>query len=113
MIADGIRFSQHSAHFPGIGERDTAGLPASVCHQTDHSPAGLAKFSGAPAIREIDVLIYNAHKEGSGPRQIRSSAERSGVPVVEPTEAVAQRDSFVGSQLGRLTAAGKALNVSQ
>lgn len=98
----------------GLADRTPRGYQRASVNATEPSPADLGEFSGALAAREIDVLIYNTQTQGSVPEQIRSLAERSGVSVVEVTETVAPgADSFVGWQVGQLTAVAKALNVSQ
>jgi zinc/manganese transport system substrate-binding protein len=98
----------------GLADRTPRGYQRASVNATEPSPADLGEFSGALAAREIDVLIYHTQTQGSVPEQIRSLAERSGVSVVEVTETVAPgADSFVGWQVGQLTAVAKALNVSQ
>jgi zinc/manganese transport system substrate-binding protein len=98
----------------GLADRTPPGYQRASANETDPSPADLAKFSKALAGREIDVLIYNTQTEGSVAQQIRSLAERSGVPVVEVTETVAPgADSFIDWQVGQLAEVAKALNVSQ
>jgi zinc/manganese transport system substrate-binding protein len=96
----------------GLADRTPRGYQRASVNATEPSPADLGEFSGALAARQIDVLIYNTQTEGPVPEQLRSSAERSGVPVVEVTETVAPgAASFLGWQVGQLTALAKALNV--
>lgn len=98
----------------GLADKTPSGYQRASANETDPSPADLAKLSGALAARQIDVLIYNTQTEGSVPEQIRSLAQRSGVPVVEVTETVAPgADSFVGWQVGQLMAVARALDVPQ
>jgi zinc/manganese transport system substrate-binding protein len=96
----------------GLADRTPRGYQRASVNETEPSPGDLGEFSGALAARQIDVLIYNAQTEGPVPEQLRLSAERSGVPVVEVTETVApEAASFLGWQVGQLTALAKALNV--
>jgi zinc/manganese transport system substrate-binding protein len=96
----------------GLADRTPRGYQRASVNATEPSPADLGEFSGALAARQIDVLIYNTQTEGPVPAQLRSSAERSGVPVVEVTETVAPgAASFLGWQVGQLMALAKALNV--
>jgi zinc/manganese transport system substrate-binding protein len=96
----------------GLTDRTPRGYQRASVNATEPSPADLGEFSGALAARQIDVLIYNAQTEGPVPEQLRLSAERSGVPVVDVTETVApDAVSFSGWQIGQLTALAKALHV--
>jgi zinc/manganese transport system substrate-binding protein len=96
----------------GLADRTPRGYRRAAVNETEPSPADLGEFSGALAAREVDVLIYNTQTEGPVPGQLRSSAERSGVPIVEVTETVAPGAvSFLGWQVDQLTALAKALNV--
>jgi zinc/manganese transport system substrate-binding protein len=96
----------------GLADRTPRGYQRAAVNETEPSPADLGEFSGALAARQIDVLIYNTQTEGPVPGQLRLSAERSGVPIVEVTETVAPGAvSFLGWQVDQLTALAKALNV--
>ncbi|MBO0881183.1 MAG: zinc ABC transporter substrate-binding protein [Mycobacterium sp.] len=96
----------------GLADRTPRGYQRAAVNETEPSPADLGEFSGALAARQIDVLIYNTQTEGPVPGQLRASAERSGVPIVEVTETVAPGAvSFLGWQVDQLTALAKALNV--
>jgi zinc/manganese transport system substrate-binding protein len=96
----------------GLADRTPRGYQRASVNATEASPADLGEFSGALAARQIDVLIYNTQTQGPVPEQLRLSAERSGVPVVDVTETVAPGAvSFLGWQIGQLTALAKALNV--
>jgi zinc/manganese transport system substrate-binding protein len=96
----------------GLADRTPRGYQRASVNATEPSPADLGEFSGVLAARQIDVLIYNTQTEGPVPGQLRASAERSGVPVVDVTETVAPGAvSFLGWQVGQLTALAKALDV--
>jgi zinc/manganese transport system substrate-binding protein len=96
----------------GLADRTPRGYQRAAVNETEPSPADLGEFSGALAARQIDVLIDNTQTEGPVPGQLRLSAERSGVPIVEVTETVAPGAvSFLGWQVDQLTALAKALNV--
>jgi zinc/manganese transport system substrate-binding protein len=97
----------------GLANATPAGYQASSSNGTDPSPADLAAFLNLLDGHGVDVLIFNTQTEGSVPDQLRSQAEKSGVPVVEVTETVAPgARSFEAWQVDQLTALAKALGVS-
>jgi zinc/manganese transport system substrate-binding protein len=56
------------------------------------------------------VLVFNTQTSGSVPDQLRTAAERAGVPVVEVSESPADADgSFVAWQVAQLTELSDAL----
>jgi zinc/manganese transport system substrate-binding protein len=58
----------------------------------------------------VDVLVYHRQTSGTLPEQLRSTAERAGVPVVEVSESPPDaKGSFVPWQVDQLTALSDAL----
>jgi zinc/manganese transport system substrate-binding protein len=81
-----------------------------VSNEGEPSPGGLTAFTGALADGTVDVLVYNTQTSGTVPEQLRSAAEKDGVPVVEVTESPPEDDgSFVSWQLAQLDALSAAL----
>jgi zinc/manganese transport system substrate-binding protein len=96
----------------GLVNRTPEGYQVASANETDPSPADLDAFQRLLSDRGVDVLIYNTQTEGSVPQQIRSAAEKAGVPVVEVTETVPPgTTSFESWQVNQLTALAKALGV--
>ncbi len=89
-----------------------AGYQRASANESDPAPGDIDAFLTALAGRQIDVLIYNPQTEGSIPDEIRSAAERSGVPVVKITETVPPgQTSFEDWQYAQLVELAKALHV--
>lgn len=62
----------------------------------------------------VDVLVVNTTTAGAAAEEVRAAAEDAGVPVVEVTETPGDEDeSFVGWQLGQLTALAEALDAAR
>jgi len=103
----------YEAQALGLVDKTPEGYQRASANESDPSPGDIAAFGTALAGRQIDVLIYNTQTQGSIPEQIRSTAERAGVPVVNVTETVPPgQNSFEGWQGAQLTALGKALGVA-
>jgi zinc/manganese transport system substrate-binding protein len=103
----------YQAEALGLVDKTPAGYQTASANETDPSPADIAAFQQALSDRQVDVLIYNTQTEGSIPEQIRSAAEKAGVPVVEVTETVAPgKPSFEAWQDDQLSALAKALGVA-
>jgi zinc/manganese transport system substrate-binding protein len=97
----------------GLVNRTPQGYQATAANESDPSPADLDAFLRLLSDRGVDVLIYNVQTEGSVPQQIRTAAERAGVPVVEVTESVPPGvASFETWQVDQLSALAEALGVS-
>jgi zinc/manganese transport system substrate-binding protein len=103
----------YEAQALGLINNTPRGYQRATANESDLSPGDLDAFRTALGSRQIDVLIYNSQTEGSIPEQIRSAAEKAGVPVVNVTETVPPgQTSFEGWQYGQLLALGKALGVA-
>lgn len=96
-----------------LGLRDVTpeGYRRAVSNHSDPAPGDLAAFEAALADGSADVLIYNTQTSGRVPEQLRSTAEKAGVPVVEVTESPSgSSGSFVAWQLAQLSALSDALS---
>lgn len=103
----------YQAEALGLVNKTPQGYQRAAANESEPTPADIEAFQKALADKQIDVLIYNTQTEGSIPEQIRSAAEKSGVPVVEVTETVAPGETtFVGWQDKQLEALAKALGVT-
>lgn len=103
----------YQAQVLGLVNMTPAGYQRASANESDPSPGDIDAFCAALAGRHIDVLVYNPQTQGSIPEQIRSAAERAGVPVVDMTETVPPgQTSFEGWQYAQLVALGKALGVA-
>ncbi|MGY4711298.1 metal ABC transporter solute-binding protein, Zn/Mn family [Mycolicibacterium sp. CBM1] len=103
----------YQAEAMGLVNKTPEGYQKASANESDPSPADIEAFRNALAGHQIDVLIYNTQTEGSIPEQIRSAAEKAGVPVVNVTETVPPGvTSFVTWQDEQLTALAKALGVA-
>ncbi len=102
----------YQAEALGLVNKTPEGYRRSAANESEPTPADIEAFRKALSDKQIDVLIYNTQTEGSIPEQIRSTAEQSGVPVVEVTETVAPGETtFVGWQDKQLAALAEALGV--
>ncbi len=103
----------YQAEAMGLVNKTPEGYQKASANESDPSPADIEAFRNALANHQIDVLIYNTQTEGSIPEQIRTAAEKAGVPVVNVTETVPPGiTSFVTWQDDQLTALAKALGVA-
>ncbi|OBA72968.1 ABC transporter substrate-binding protein [Mycobacterium sp. 1554424.7] len=103
----------YQAQALGLVNKTPEGYQRASANGTDPSPADIDAFRAELGARRVDVLIYNTQTEGSIPQQIRSAAERAGVPVVNVTETVPPgQTSFEAWQYAQLVALGKALGVA-
>lgn len=95
-----------------LGMRDVTpeGYRKAAANESEPAPGDIADFQQVLRSRQADGLVFNTQTEGAVPDQLRELAERSGVPVVEVTEAVpAGEPSFVDWQVAQLAALRKAL----
>ncbi len=103
----------YQAEALGLVNKTPEGYRRSAANESEPTPADIEAFRKALFDKQIDVLIYNTQTEGSIPEQIRTTAERNGVPVVEVTETVAPGETtFVGWQDKQLAALAEALGVT-
>jgi zinc/manganese transport system substrate-binding protein len=102
----------YQAQALGLLNKTPEGFQRASVNGTDPSPGDLDALRTLLIRRQVDVLIYNTQTEGSIPEQVRSIAERAGIPVVNVTESVPPGlTSFEAWQNGQLVALGKALSV--
>jgi zinc/manganese transport system substrate-binding protein len=95
----------------GLTDATPPGYRRASSNDSDPAPGDLTAFESALADGSIDVLVYNTQTSGTVPEQLRSAAERAGVPVVEVSESPTDPDgSFVSWQVGQLTELSKALS---
>ena len=95
----------------GLTDATPPGYRRASSNDSDPAPGDLTAFESALADGSIDVLVYNTQTSGTVPEQLRSAAERAGVPVVEVSESPTDPDgSFVAWQVGQLTELSKALS---
>ena len=95
-----------------IGLRDATpeGYRRASSNDSEPAPADLTGFDAALADGSIDVLVYNTQTSGTVPTQLRTVAERAGVPVVEVSESPPHpQGSFVAWQLAQLAELSNAL----
>ena len=95
-----------------VGLRDLTppGYRAAAANESEPAPADLHAFEEALQTGTMSVLIYNTQTEGAIPAQLRQTAVKAGVPVVEVTETVAAgATSFVDWQVGQLRRLAAAL----
>ncbi|GAA2538445.1 metal ABC transporter solute-binding protein, Zn/Mn family [Mycolicibacterium diernhoferi] len=96
----------------GLTNRTPHGYQVASSNHADPSPADLDAFLRLLSDRGVDVLIYNTQTEGSLPQQLRTAAERAGVPVVDVTETPApDAATFEAWQVAQLTALAAALGI--
>lgn len=94
----------------GLTDVTPAGYRRASSNGSDPAPGDLTAFEAALSSGGVDVLVYNTQTSGTVPEQLRSVAERAGVPVVEVSESPTDpKGSFVAWQVGQLTALAKAL----
>jgi zinc/manganese transport system substrate-binding protein len=94
----------------GLTDVTPAGYRDAASNESDPAPGDVAEFQNALEGGGIDVLVYNTQTEGGVPEQLRSTAERADVPVVEVTESVPDgAGSFLDWQLTQLRSLSDAL----
>jgi zinc/manganese transport system substrate-binding protein len=94
----------------GLRSVTPEGFARAAANETDPSPADISAFDQLLEDSGADVLVFNAQTEGAIPAQVRSGADRSGVPVVEVTETPpAGATSFADWQVAQLRALATAL----
>ena len=97
----------------GLADATPAGYRRASSNDSEPAPADLTGFESALADRRIDVLVYNTQTSGTVPTQLRTAAERAGVPVVEVSESPPDAaGSFVAWQLSQLTELSHALRAT-
>ncbi len=97
----------------GLINRTPNGYRQAVANQTDPSPGDIEAFRALLAGRHVDVLIFNPQTQGAVPERMRSTAQRTGVPIVNITETLPPGQvSFPSWQVDQLGKLGKALGVS-
>jgi zinc/manganese transport system substrate-binding protein len=95
----------------GLVDTTPEGYRNAATNESDPSPGDINDFERSLRSGEIDVLVVNTQTEGSIPEQLRSVADKAGVPVVEVTETVpAGAASFVDWQVAQLRALSEALD---
>jgi zinc/manganese transport system substrate-binding protein len=95
----------------GLSDATPEGYRRASSNDSDPAPGDLTAFESALSDGSIDVLVYNTQTSGTVPEQLRSAAERAGVPVVEVSESPTDPDgSFVSWQVRQLTELSKALS---
>jgi zinc/manganese transport system substrate-binding protein len=94
----------------GLTDVTPDGYRRASSNDSDPAPGDLTAFEAALANGTADVLIYNTQTSGSVPEQLRTAAERAGVPVVEVSESPADASgSFVSWQVAQLSELSGAL----
>lgn len=96
-----------------LGLRDVTpeGYRRAVMNGSEPAPGDVEEFRSILQRRAADVMVFNTQTEGSLTSRLRSSAQSSGVPVVEVTETVPEgTSSFVDWQVRQLRALAKALD---
>lgn len=100
----------HTAEAIGLEDVTPSGYRNAAANESEPAPGDVKAFEDLLRGGTVDVLVYNTQTQGSVPEQLRSVAERAGVPVVEVTESVPPgQPSFVAWQLAQLKAMGEAL----
>lgn len=98
-----------------IGLRDATpeGYRRASSNDSEPAPADLTGFEAALADGSIDVFVYNTQTSGTVPTQLRTAAQRAGVPVVEVSESPPDATgSFVAWQLAQLAELSDALGTA-
>jgi zinc/manganese transport system substrate-binding protein len=87
----------------GLTDVTPPGYRRAASNESEPAPGDLADFEAALRAGTVDLLVYNTQTSGSVPAQLRSAAEKAGVPVVEVTESPADStSSFVAWQVDQL-----------
>jgi len=94
----------------GLTDVTPEGYRRASSNDSDPAPGDLTGFESALTDGSVDVLVYNRQTSGTLPEQLRRTAERAGVPVVEVSESPTDPGaSFVPWQVGQLTQLSKVL----
>jgi zinc/manganese transport system substrate-binding protein len=94
----------------GLTDVTPEGYRRASSNDSDPAAGDLTGFESALTDGRVDVLVYNRQTSGTLPEQLRRTAERAGVPVVEVSESPTDAGgSFVPWQVGQLTELAKAL----
>jgi zinc/manganese transport system substrate-binding protein len=104
---------EYMATAVGLVDATPPGFENAAANGSDPAPADIDAFDRALSSKTMSVLVYNIQTQGAIPAQIRSAAERAGVPVVEVTETVAKgATGFVDWQVAQLQRLAAALRES-
>jgi zinc/manganese transport system substrate-binding protein len=97
----------------GLTDVTPEGYRRASSNDSDPAPGDLTGFESALTDGSVDVLVYNRQTSGTVPEQLRSTAKRAGVPVVEVSESPPDaKGSFVAWQLAQLTELSNALGAT-
>lgn len=103
----------YMAEAVGLKNLTPQGYQNSVTNESEPAPGDISAFDEALTSKEMNVLINNTQTEGSVPKQLVSTAEASGVPVVDVTETLPEgSNSFEQWQITQLQALAQALGLS-
>ncbi len=115
-IADGRTYAatesvyDYTAQAVGLKDLTPSGYATAAANEIDPAPGDLTDFNTALNAGTVDVLVVNTQTEGSLPGELRSTAEKSKVSVVEVTETQpAEAADFVAWQVGQLEQLASAL----
>jgi len=98
----------------GLTDATPEGYRRASSNDSDPAPGDLTAFETALSDGGVDVLVYNTQTSGTVPEQLRTTAERAGVPVVEVSESPPDANgSFVAWQLAQLTKLTTALGTAK
>lgn len=98
----------------GLIDKTPKGFARAAANETDPAPGEISEIDKLLTAQGVDVLIYNIQTEGAIPEQIRSTAKKASVAVVEVTESVPpEAKSFEQWQVAQLEALSAALRTTQ
>ncbi|QBJ97093.1 ABC transporter permease [Rhodococcus sp. ABRD24] len=78
-----------------LKDRTPTDFTSAVENGTDPSPAAIAATRQLITDRQVRILVYNIQTQDKVTRNIRETAERSGIPIVEITETLPEGLDFV------------------
>ena len=94
----------------GLTDKTPRGFAKATANESDPSPGDLHAFERALESRAADVLIANTQTQGAIASQVRATATRASVPIVNVTESVPPGFStFEAWQVSQLRALARAL----
>lgn len=82
----------------GLADKTPTGFTASIQQDTDPAPVDIAAMLDLLTGRQVSALVFNDQTVTGVTRQIRDTAERSGVPVVVVSETLPAGSDYLSWQ---------------
>jgi zinc/manganese transport system substrate-binding protein len=93
----------------GVGDSTPEQFVEAVENENDPAPAMIAQVNDTLTARRVGALVFNPQTETPVTQQIRDTAQRAGVPVVQVTETLPEGQDYLRWLDGNRTSLATAL----